>query len=388
MEPQVIGKADEELEELRNLATPELPWPHELPAAELPGALVRAVFGSLAAEAEAELQRVSKLPPQALASDTVAKQNRREAYLNPQRRRHWESRARLFLERRPDVVRALSTEALYSALMMQHLLELDAADPDLPAAERCSEDAFEDGINSQFLLDATRGRFVVEGEVFHFAEAEADESEEALLERTVGAVRQVVLQHGGSRLLEWVTTAMSQSGIAAVERAGLCRAAVSGGCAQVDYRLDEDPERKDGLLVRLQTRRQGFREYLLDAPGASEEDAAPLSCASSSSLQKTATVSYGPGGEVDVLDFREDVHIRRGGEMLEPELLCTAVPWVPAKSSAVGPEGTAPGRWSLTGCVRKLCSRCRPRRGMRQEAQETAAGGGAYRSGGAATLEL
>mmetsp|Transcript_11489 Transcript_11489/g.23290 ORF Transcript_11489/g.23290 Transcript_11489/m.23290 type:complete len:389 (+) Transcript_11489:90-1256(+) len=387
VEPQVIGKADKvdaEPEELRNLAAPDLPWPHDLPVGELEPALVQAVFGRLVAEAEAEQARVVELQLESHAVDTVAKQNRRKAYLDPERRRHWESRARNFLERRIDVVRGLSTEALYSAVMMQHLLELDAADPGLPADEHCAEDAFENGLNSQFLLDATRGRYIVEGEVFHFADAEGDEPEEAFLVRTANAVRRLTLQRGGTRLLERVTTAMSQSGIAAIERTSLCRTAVSGGSMEVDYRLDEDPGREDGLLVRLQTRRQGFREYM-PCSGSGGQDSAPLPCDAGSSLQKVASVAYGPTGEVDVLDFREDISIGRGGELLEAELLCAAVPWAPGDSSATA-EG-AP-RWSLMNCMRSLCCRCRSQRGPQRQAQEGSYGGGAARNDGGATLEL
>mmetsp|Transcript_29498 Transcript_29498/g.81002 ORF Transcript_29498/g.81002 Transcript_29498/m.81002 type:complete len:392 (-) Transcript_29498:112-1287(-) len=391
MEPQVIGRATdvelEELEGLQNLATPELPWPHDRPSNELPDDLVQAVFDSLAAEAEAERRRVEDL--QARAGDTPAKRNRRETYLGTAQRREWEGRARSFLERRSDVVRALSTEALYSAVMMQHLLDLDAADTGLPAAQRRSDDAYTGSVNGQFVLDAARGRYTVEGEVFHFAEAEGDEPEEAFVERVTEAVRRLALKQCGEWQLERVTTAMSQSGVAALERSGLCRTAVSGGSLQVEYRLDEDLERKEGLVVRLQTRRQGFREYLPGGGGEGVEDATPLPCDATSSLQKTATVAYGPKGDVDVLDFCEDIDIRRNGERLEPELFCTAIPWRPAELAGTVQEGTARRRWSLLDCVQQLCSCCRPRqRGQAWANGVGPAAGGSRGHDSGATLEL
>lgn len=350
MLPQIVGRQrDGDEEELTSLASPDVPWPHELPAHKLASSLVRSAFEYLALEAQAEQRRARDLGDH--PGDTQAKRNRREVYLDSAQRRRWESRAHQFLERRQDVVRALSVETLYSVVLTQHLLDLDAADPDLPAGEHCSDDTFEDGINSQFLLDVPRGRYIVDGEVLHFAEAEPDESEDAFVSRATNAVREVV--RSCPRMLERVTTAMSQSGIAAVERASLCHTVVSGGTVEVEYRLDHDPEREGGFLVRLQTCRRGFREYLPSS--SSTEDVSPSSCETSSFVLKTATVAYGPSGEVDVTDFREDVRIRRNGETLDPALFCDAIAWLPADGATLQGTPAPARRCSLLGLVRTIC---------------------------------
>ena len=88
---------------------------------------------------------------------------------------------------------------------------------------------------------------------------------------------------------------MSQSGLAALERASLCSAAVSGGTQEVEYWHEADPENTEGVLVKLQVCKKGFTEYIL----ASSEDPSPLSCDSGSMVRKAATVCFSINGEVD-----------------------------------------------------------------------------------------
>jgi len=310
-------------------------WPHAFSASEL----IDAWFESLSVAAEAERVRLLQLG----GRDTVARRNRRDIYLDPFKLGEWRERAHRFLERRADIAQALSTEALYSAVAMQHLLDLDAVDSALPPEDRCSEDGYSDGVNGQFLLDAPRGRYTVGGEVFHFATAQAEhaEDEEAFVERLLAAVRRV----SPPALLAWVTTTMSQSGLAALERATLCRLAVSRGAQVVDYTLEErDAGLHQGVLVTLQVNRRGFSEYVIDAM----DEMSPLPCdPTASCLLKTATVSFDTSGNIDVTDIVERVEIRHGGQLLSTESLRSTIPVVrlpPSMSSSL-----------LAGGLRRLC---------------------------------
>jgi len=362
MQPDVLGATDQELTELQTLTCLSKMWPHALSASEL----IDAALESLSAAAEVERVRLLQLR----GRDTVAKRNRRNMYLDPFKRGEWRERSHRFLERRVDIAQALSTDALYSAVLMQHLIDLDAADAALPPGRRCSEDGYRDGVSGQFLLDAPRGRYTVEGEVFHFAKAYAQsaEDEEAFVKRLLAAVRRV----SPPALLARVTTTMSQSGLAALERATLCRAAVSGGAQVVDYTLEEaDNGLHERVLVTLQVNRRGFSEYVIDGI----DDMSPMTCDSTTSgLLKAATVAFDTNGNIDVSDVVERVEIRRDGQLLPAESLratITAAPARPPRSGAGGPgKGLRGGleamNWeclrqrlrTCTGnCVRRLCSR-------------------------------
>lgn len=302
---------DMQLGEIEGLTSRTPSWPHDISADEL----IDALFASLTAAARAEQLRVAR--PHVL--DTVAKRNRRETYLDLHRRREWESCARGFLARSSNIVLALSTEALYSAVAMQHLLELDVADLSLPDEARCSDDSFICGINNQFLLDAPRCRYIVDNEVFHLAARPADELADAFAARLTRAVQRVT----PLALLERVTTVMSQSGLAALERVSLCDVAVSGGSQKVEYSLARDSTRPGVVLLTLQVRKSRFSEFLVSSSG--EE----MSCDTDSYIQKTAKVAFNVNGDVDVVDFLEEIDIRQDGNRLPLESVCIPLPRCP-----------------------------------------------------------
>merc|ERR1719149_447642 len=99
---------------------------------------------------------------------------------------------------------------------------------------------------------------------------------------------------------------MSQSGLAALERASLCSVGVSGGAQEVEYRHQIDTENADTIIVTLQVCKSGFREYIL----ASSSDPSPVDCDRTSKVRKTATVAFRTSGDVDVVDLIEDIDIR------------------------------------------------------------------------------
>jgi len=291
------------------------------PAALSETALLDAVFARLLAAAKEEHAAVAR----ERLRDSRAKRNRRETYLVAQTRSKWRTRSRRFLQRRRDLLSTLPPAARYGAIFLQHLLEVDASDALLPEHSRRFEDSFTESVSDQFLLDATRGRYEVEGEVFHFAESAADEPESAFLERLLMALRRLV----PAALLPCVSMAMSQSGLAALERASLCAAAVSGGRQDVSYALCEDPEQPGGLLVTMQVHRHGFREYVVDSMAVlvddDDDDDGPRPCDSAtSSVRKAATLCYAAAGVVDVVAF-EVVEIRHRGQLVPMESLCKPI---------------------------------------------------------------
>ena len=138
-----------------------------------------------------------------------------------------------FLDWRWHLAHERSTEVLHSALAMQHFLDLDAADAGLPRESRLPEDLYiyTDGINDHIVVDAPRCRYVLTGGAFHFMDASTSETSEAFVARLVAGVRCVV----PAGLLAAVTTTMSRSGLAALERASPCNAAVCGGSQHVEF---------------------------------------------------------------------------------------------------------------------------------------------------------
>eukprot|EP00928_Gymnodinium_smaydae_P041564 TRINITY_DN28113_c0_g1_i2.p1 TRINITY_DN28113_c0_g1~~TRINITY_DN28113_c0_g1_i2.p1 ORF type:complete len:312 (-),score=62.02 TRINITY_DN28113_c0_g1_i2:206-1141(-) len=249
---------DMELPELEGLTAPRpKPWPHSSSSEEL----VDALFASLAATAEQERERIARLH----LRDSAAKRSRREQYLDARRLAAWKTRSRDFLARRREIANSLTTTALYSSLALQHLVDVDAEGLRLPPERRCTQDTFTDGVNDQFLLDAPRNRFTVNGESYT-ASARADISREDFVARLTAAVRSAV----PAELLALTTTVMSQSGMAALERASLCSAAVSGGRQEVDLGLRTDAA-QDRVVITLQLVRRGFQEYELACNGDQEE---------------------------------------------------------------------------------------------------------------------
>jgi len=345
MQPQVIGNTDAELDELSHLTDVPQAWSHPFSRDEL----VNALFSSLALAASAERERTQKLN----LRESCAKRNRRDTYLDAEKREEWQQRARAFLERRAEICTAMPIEKLYSALAMQHFLDLDMVDINLPADMRRSEDGYTDDVSTQFRLDAPRGCYVVDGERFHYAESDASEVESAFVDRLILAVRRVT----PSDLLARVTNAMSQSGLAALERASLCSAAVSGGTQEVSYQLAADPGHLHGVLVTLQVQKSGFTEYIL----ARTEDPSPLQSDGDSCVCKSAIVAFSIEGDVDIVQLTESIDIRFNGESIPLETLCDPIPDIPVTSSKmkVGERWHAP-LLRARRFVRRAC-RCRER---------------------------
>jgi len=334
IQPSVVGAQDAELEHLtrgQDTVTTLVQLPVAAERSVLSAdAVLEALYWSFLSSAERE-----KLQSQRLKiNETAAKQQRREIYLNARRQRTWRKRSKAFLARHPSLPQQVSSRVLYSILAMQHLLERDIVDLSLPAEQRCSEDTYtDDGVNDQFLMDAARGRFVVEKEVFNFAEASeaTAEAEDDFVARLVVAVRACCPEP----LLPAVTTVMCQSGLAALEKASLCSTAVSGGVQEVDYELwtEEASDQRDSqvLKLQLQVRRSGFREYLHETA----DDLEPMPCDRGSYINKSATVVFHPESieRIDVVAFAEEIDIRVASESIAPHNFCRPLPMPPAREA-------------------------------------------------------
>jgi len=348
-QPTVIGASDVDLGELQGLTAKSQSWPHQCSVDEL----VATLFGCLADLAANEEQKVV-----ATKRDTTAKQNRRNAYLELEKRCFWEAQSQKFLRIRSDVVHTLPLDALYCAVAMQHLLALDAMDMHLSADQRCSDDAYTEGVSDQFLLDATRGRYSVDGRLFHYAESHEQETEKTFMARLLDAVGTLV----PSEMLPCVSSAMSQSGLAALERSSMCSIAVSGGIQDVDYMLAPNSDELGGVLVKLQVFRKGFTAYMKD-----ENVDEPLSCDSASSIRKAATVTYGVDGTVHVIDFMEEINVLQGGELLPLETLFRPVSFRQARQQGSSHRICAQARECMRRAVR-CTDRCRGARQSRDDA--------------------
>mmetsp|Transcript_67923 Transcript_67923/g.126899 ORF Transcript_67923/g.126899 Transcript_67923/m.126899 type:complete len:374 (-) Transcript_67923:22-1143(-) len=297
--PLVAGGTElQELEGLHSEAASQ--WAHELPAEDL----VQRLFSSLLDDAEHERQRVERLKQ--CHVEPIARQNRRGLYLDSDQRHLCEERSRQFLARRHDVASTLSIEALYSGLALQHILELEVVNLSLPAESQFSDSSCLDGINEQFLLDAPRTRYCIKGVMHFWATSRSHEDKDAFLARLVNAMRQAV----PAKLLPLTTTVMSQSGLAALERASLCSVAVSGGRHEVDFGIEADPDKPNCVIVTMQTRKRGFSEFY-----ASTGDD-PFECDEVSCIRKSATVELHIDGTVDVVSYSEDINLLRNGELL------------------------------------------------------------------------
>lgn len=345
--PSVIGAS---YSELKRLVVSDDADAHAVASTAVQ--LIDALFEQLLAAAEAESSFFQLQP----SRDSATKRNRRAKYLEPSQRVVWRNRSIMFLERCWSQLHSMPIEAIYIALAMQHYLDLDNIDMKLPSGTRCSSDFYTDGLNNQFLLDASRARFTINGQVFHFAEASQCEAEAAFVARLVAALRDAV----PSKLLGCVTLVMSQSGLAALERASLCLVAVSGGMQLVDYKLQSLPMQPSCIMVSVQMLRKGFREYLLIDPSSQESiNDIPHRSDAESLLQKGATISFGPEGDVDVVEIHEQVEIYWKGRLLPSKTFFKEVPHASSpihrQSSTRKSEPVSTGY----GCarIRRFCRR-------------------------------
>lgn len=229
--------------------------------------------------------------------------------------------------------------SLRRIVALQHYASLDLEDLTLPRAQRRNEDNFvgvSGGICEQLILDACRGTYVIAGERFDFVESLHNsgislESIEALeMQRLQAAFAdRLVLAIGhclggkclngttGIVLIQAVTTAMSQSGMANLERA--CddvQVVVCGGDQTLCYELQLANRAEADISawqVELSVRKFGFDQCILYEANCVEAQE-PVACSVKSFISKRCrlrvlTRDSGESLEVDVLEATSVVSI-------------------------------------------------------------------------------
>lgn len=307
-----------------------------------------------------------------------AKRNRQELYLNIGSLENALAASRLHLSKHPEWLQGSSKwdlQQLKEIAALQHYLQVDLDDLGLPPEARRSEDAYggvDSNISEQMLLDAPRSTFVVDGQVLDFASAightrrtsvnrDPDEVEKLHKEFTAQLVATVRQCLGGSpppNLLRVVTTSMSQSGLANLERAcDTLQVAVSGGEQQLRYSLTSLSVSGGPWDVELFLRKTGFEQCIIcrSAVPGEFEDPIPLACSSRSSITKSCRIRYGfSAGDALEVDAQE-MHIEhqlvdRQGRLLEGFSSGTR------RQSRLGVSGRT---FRLSGqLAQRLCSTC------------------------------
>mmetsp|Transcript_108338 Transcript_108338/g.209734 ORF Transcript_108338/g.209734 Transcript_108338/m.209734 type:complete len:404 (+) Transcript_108338:97-1308(+) len=312
-----------------------------------------------------------------------AKWNRQELYLDCSSRSQAMVASRRHLAKHPEWLRGpsrLNNVALCEHVALQHYIDVDLEDLSLPEAQRRAGDSFcGDGGNicEQMVLDAPRSTFVVEGETFDFASefasdpngpyvgtSEYDQLQRAFCDRLVSQVVRCLGGDPAPRLLRAVSTTMSQSGLANVERAcELPQVAVCGGDQQVCYELIPKGLGAKCWDITLSVRKEGFEHCISFGPpessanGKKQQDYEPMACGSECFLAKSCTVRFrvglhGDDVEADVLELRNEFKlVDRHGRLL---------PGVFAQGQH--------GRWFshhlVRGLASRLCAQCQGFCGM------------------------
>lgn len=325
-----------------------------------------------------------------------AKWNRQALYIDQGLRQRALSVSRRHLVSHPEWWQGegpskLAEGALREVLAAQHFFQVDCDDLLLPPEHRRSEDAYgsEGGpyadVCEQLVLDAPRSSFEVEGQRFDFATEmaragaleqsenlegcgadEGDQCQQAFTERLILAVRRCLSGNGEPPplLLRAVSTLLSQSGMASLERAcDTSQVVVSGGEQHVRYALRAIPACENPVAlaggscgplweVRLLMRKEGFHHCI--AYGSQEqhlqEDPAPLACGLGSVVEKSCRlhVSLSPLGErveVDVVELRKDVRLLgMDGRLLR----------LPGHAAT----GRQPRAFAAAGLLFTACKRC------------------------------
>ncbi|CAE8602715.1 unnamed protein product, partial [Polarella glacialis] len=228
--------------------------------------------------------------------------------------------------------------SLRGLVALQHFFDLDLGDQgdlSLPRELRRSDDEFVDetgpnqDVSLQMVMDATRALYVVEGATMDFASElsasgldleevphEVERLKADFADRLVQCVRSCLGSHAHScpELLRAVTNAMSQSGLANMERAcsDCPQVVVSGG----EQRLVFDLRRADALGVatwalHLLVEKTDFESCL----AVVDEEPLPRPCGLGSRLARSACVHFSLTG------FSATSAIEQGAVVVDAQVL-------------------------------------------------------------------
>lgn len=328
-------------------ATPRGALPRNVAAA-------RAVLREAFAEFEAQCREEREQHERAGQRPSPQKSSRWALYLSQARVRVCTTGLLDFVHGHPECrARPLSLGELRFLLLLQHFLTEDTADFYRPEGERRHNDTFEgflteNGVNAQLVKDAHRSEWSVEGHAFSMQQGDCglqgagpqDRKRiiQAFQRRLVTALEAYILDfcqrrkfsaQGAKKVLQVVTTQMSQCGLANLDRSSqAARYFVSGqGLEQrTAYNISvvDTGDLGEALQLSLYCMKTGFSQFhteetlqIFDSGGTSDSEMGPSHCSPSSYLYQYATLRFvprvlgGPHEQVEcmVIDALDEVHI-------------------------------------------------------------------------------
>jgi len=276
------------------------------------------------------------------------------AYLSRERVQACEAQLLDFVRAHPECrARTLLPDQLRFLLLVQHRVTEDTSDFYRPLAERRHNDKFEgvlteEGVNSQLVKDAHRSDWSVDGHSFSMQHEDRDTANGSADRRRqiaefqrqlVTALEACVLGFGTrrglstlatQRLLQAVTTQMSQCGLANLDRSSQAAGYFVSGLGleqRTAYSLSTAEAEGLGEVLQLSLccLKTGFAHFqteeglaaMANGEEGPEGDGGPCPCAPSSYLYQYATLRFAPGVhggapeqiECTVLDALDEVHI-------------------------------------------------------------------------------
>jgi len=304
--------------------------------------VIREIYGDLESRCEKDQKHYEETGSQ----PSRQKLNTWATYTNKARLQRFASDSIAFVQGNADCrTRLLTPKQLRFLIFLQHLVSEDCSDVTRPESLRKHQDAFEgtltDCVNSQLVKDAHRSEFSVDGTSFSMQdlppvpEGQEEERRHAIskfqtefvttLEKYLLAFCSTIgLSAGGTRrLIQVVTTQMSQAGLANLDR-GSQASRYFVGSQGLDQRTAYNlstmklPTGADALKLSILCMKTGFSQYLdkdelLQKTGAEY----PKRCKPASYLYQYATLSFSVGPQIDhcesvvcsVLDALDEAHI-------------------------------------------------------------------------------
>mmetsp|Transcript_36630 Transcript_36630/g.80258 ORF Transcript_36630/g.80258 Transcript_36630/m.80258 type:complete len:398 (+) Transcript_36630:121-1314(+) len=311
--------------------------------------VVRDVFAELETQCRQEQLHYEtsglKLPCQ--------KSNVWDTYMSKARVQRFMADAMEFLRHNAECrSRVLTEPQLRFLVLLQHFVSEDTSDFQKPEAMRKHHDAFEgiltDGVNSQLVKDLHRSDYSVDGQSFSLSQEPSQNRDDVshgeeqrrsiarLQTEFITALETFLLEFsarkglssaGTRRLVQAVSTQMSQAGLANLER-GSQASRFFVGSQGLDQRtaynlstMDDTGELGESLKLTILCMKTGFCQYLekdevLRIPGP-PCIGSPKECAPSSYLYQYCTLRFVPGPRIDncestlccVLDALDEAHI-------------------------------------------------------------------------------
>jgi len=308
--------------------------------------LAKVVIREIYSELERHCEEEQRHYEQSSVRPSQQKCNVWATYTNKARLQRFASDSLAFVQSNADCrTRLLTAKQLRFLILLQHLVSEDCSDVNRPESLRKHQDAFEgvqtNNVNSQLVKDAHRSEFSVDGRSFSMQdlpavpEGQEEERRHAIAKfqtEFVTALESYLLSFchrrglspgGTRRLIQVVTTQMSQAGLANLDRGSqAARYFVSshGLDQRTAYNLStmSSPGGAEALKLSILCMKTGFTQYLekdetLRSTGAEY----PKRCKSESYLYQYATLCFSVGPQVDdcesivasVLDALDEAHI-------------------------------------------------------------------------------